>query len=87
MATDKSPDGAKIARNLTGPGDRAAKRAEEQGGVFGTATKSLAGAAYKGGQSLAVQAWAAGRAQNGWRAGGRNGPAFPCARLLNDWRW
>ncbi len=53
LVGDKSPDGAKIGKNLAGLGDKVAKLAEEQGGVVGTALKSLAGALHKGSESLA----------------------------------
>ena len=56
LVGDAKPDGAKISKSLTGLGDHVAKLAEEQGGVVGTALKSLAGALHKGGESLTATA-------------------------------
>lgn len=50
--TKSDPDGAAIAKLLHGLSTKVAKVAEDQGGVIGTALKSLAGALEKGGASL-----------------------------------
>ena len=52
LVADKSPDGAKIGKALTGLGDKVAKLGEDHGGVVGTALKSLAGVLHKGGEHL-----------------------------------
>ena len=52
LVGDGSPDGAKIAKSLSALGDKVEKLAEEQGGVVGTALKSLAGVLHKGSESL-----------------------------------
>ena len=56
LVGDESPDGAKIAKSLAGLGDKVAKLSEAQGGVVGTALKSLAGVLHKGSESLTAKA-------------------------------
>lgn len=50
--TGDEPDGAAIAKVLAGLSTKTAKVAEDQGGVIGTALKSLAGALDKASTSL-----------------------------------
>ena len=56
LVSDESPDGAKIAKSLSGLGDKVSKLAEDHGGVVGTALKSMAGVLHKGSESLTAKA-------------------------------
>ena len=55
LVGDAKPDGAKIAKSLSGLGDKVEKVAGEQTGVVATALKSLAGVLHKGSESLTAE--------------------------------
>ncbi len=52
LVGEGDPDGAKIGKSLAMLADKVGKLAEEQGGIVGTALKSLSGALQKGSDSL-----------------------------------
>ena len=52
LVADKSPDGAKISKSLTGLGEKVGKLAEAQGGVVGKALTTLGHQLTRSGESL-----------------------------------